>query len=62
MSVFAQDREASRKASEAERALREAARDPESDERDLAVLAAKFAKAHDWAEDCRAEARDPREA
>ena len=62
MSVFAQSRDASEKADKAERALREAARDPESREEDLASLARKFADAYDWADDCRAEAQDPREA
>ena len=62
MSVFAQSREANAKASDAERALRECARSSDYDERELASLARKFADAHDWAEDCRAEAQDPREA
>ena len=62
MSVYAQATHASREAAEAEKALRKAVRDPEMDSDELAKLAAKFAKAHTWAEDCRAEARDPGEA
>jgi hypothetical protein len=62
MSVFAQSREASAKADAAESALRKAARDPESREEDLVSLARKFVTAYDWADDCRAEAQDPREA
>lgn len=58
MSAHAAARDASSKASEAERALRKAARDPKTDERDLARLASAFVKAHDWAEGCEAEARD----
>jgi hypothetical protein len=62
MSVFAQATHATREAYEAESALRKAVRDSEVDSDELAKLAAKFAKAHNWAEDCRAEARDPGEA
>ena len=62
MSVFAARDEADRKAGEAELALVKYARSEDIDPRELAELARKFVKAHDWAEDCRAEARDPREA